>query len=87
MDSLTPENKIIQPQNTENTEQPSNLPSTPEDVTKVVSSFQEPKDVHPVKNVYPIARHVILILCVLMFLAVIVLLMLLNGKSIYDNGI
>jgi hypothetical protein len=43
--------------------------------------------VHHTKNLYPLVRHTLLIICVLFSLALILLLMHQNGKSIYDNGI
>ena len=38
-------------------------------------------------NVYPTIRHVFLILCILLTIAIIVFLFYQNGSSIYDNGI
>ena len=43
--------------------------------------------VHHTKNLYPVVRHTLLIICVLFSIALIILLMHQNGKSIYDNGI
>lgn len=42
---------------------------------------------HLKKNVYPIARHVLLVTLVVLGLSIIVFLMYHNGKSIYDNGL
>ncbi len=43
--------------------------------------------IHHTKNLYPLVRHVLLIICILFSLTLILLLMHQNGKSIYDNGI
>ncbi len=43
--------------------------------------------IHHTKNLYPIVRHIILLLFVLISLTLILLLIHQNGKSIYDNGI
>lgn len=43
--------------------------------------------IHHTKNLYPVARHLTLIVLVLLFATLIVFLMHQNGKSIYDNGI
>ena len=43
--------------------------------------------IHHTKNLYPIVRHVILVLTVLFFALCILFLMHQNGKSIYDKGI
>ncbi len=50
------------------------------DVTK-------PSVIHHTKNLYPVVRHTVLVICVLLLAALIILLMHQNGKSIYDNGI
>lgn len=38
-------------------------------------------------NAYPIIRHLLLIICVLLVVAIILFLFYQNGKSIYDNGL
>jgi ABC-type phosphate transport system permease subunit len=38
-------------------------------------------------NIYPALRHLFLIICILLTLAIIVFLIYQNGKSIYENGI
>jgi hypothetical protein len=38
-------------------------------------------------NVYPFARTLILTICVILFIAIALLLLYQNGKSIYDHGI
>ena len=86
MDSLLPENKITTLSSREDATESPHVPTSLEH-TATPPPFQETPEIHPVKNVYPVARHIILILSVLMFLAIIILLMLLNGKSIYDNGL
>ncbi len=43
--------------------------------------------IHHTKNLYPVVRHIILIVLVLLFATLIIFLMHQNGKSIYDNGI
>lgn len=44
---------------------------------------------HPntVKNLYPAARHILLVTCILFSVCLIIFLMHQNGKNIYDNGI
>jgi hypothetical protein len=56
--------------------------------TLVISASPEGKPViQHTKNLYPIVRHSILIICVVLCALVIIFLMIQNGKSIYDNGI
>jgi hypothetical protein len=43
--------------------------------------------VHLKKNIYPTARHLLLVACVLLTLCVLVFLVHQNGKSIYENGL
>jgi hypothetical protein len=43
--------------------------------------------IHHTKNLYPVVRHLTLIVLVLLFATLILFLMHQNGKSIYDNGI
>lgn len=43
--------------------------------------------VHDVKNLYPTARHIIIVSCVLFSFLLIIFLMHQNGKSIYENGL
>jgi hypothetical protein len=43
--------------------------------------------IHHTKNLYPLVRHILLVICVLFSVALIILLIHQNGKSIYDNGI
>ncbi len=47
----------------------------------------ETSPVHHTKNLYPIVRHVLLVICILFSITLILLLMHQNGKSIYDNGL
>ena len=42
---------------------------------------------HHIKNLYPAARHTLLIICVLCALFLIIYLINQNGKSIYENGV
>jgi len=59
-----------------------------------VSASQQPESVivhheahHHTQNLYPRARHIILVSLVLFSIALIIFLMHQNGKSIYDNGL
>lgn len=94
MESLNSENKI--PKETEQTYSPSTekvleelLSSTGEKTdTIIISSSSQGKPViHHTKNLYPVVRHILLILTILFFITLIVFLMHQNGKSIYDNGL
>jgi Na+/H+ antiporter NhaC len=38
-------------------------------------------------NIYPTIRHLVLIICALLTIAIILFLFYQNGKSIYDNGL
>jgi hypothetical protein len=38
-------------------------------------------------NIYPILRSVFLILAVVTFIAIILFLLYLNGKSVYESGV
>jgi hypothetical protein len=38
------------------------------------------------KNLYPVVRHIFLVICILFAVAFIIFLIHQNGKSIYDNG-
>lgn len=54
------------------------------------SEKEKPQEVvhtQQIKNVYSVARRIILVSCVLFALFLIIFLMHQNGKSIYDNGI
>jgi hypothetical protein len=42
---------------------------------------------HHKKNIYPIARHTLLILTLILCVCIILFLIHQNGKSIYDNGL
>ena len=53
----------------------------------VISAHQEQHLIRQTKNLYPIVRHIILVVCVLFFIVLIIFLVLQNGKNIYDNGI
>ena len=56
--------------------------------TIIVSANPEGKPViHHTKNLYPQVRHIILIVLILLFAALIVFLMIQNGKSIYEHGL
>jgi hypothetical protein len=53
----------------------------------VTPTLEAPFPVHHKKNIYPTARHFLLIISVLLALCVIIFLIHQNGKSIYDNGL
>jgi hypothetical protein len=56
--------------------------------TIIVSATPEGKPIiHHTRNLYPVVRHTILIVLILLFSALIIFLMIQNGKSIYENGI
>ncbi len=56
--------------------------------TIIVSANSSGKPIiHRTKNLYPVVRHVILVIIVLLFITLIIFLMHQNGKSIYDNGL
>ncbi len=56
--------------------------------TIIVSAAPSGKPIiHHTRNLYPVVRHIILIVLILLFAALIVFLMIQNGKSIYENGI
>jgi hypothetical protein len=57
-----------------------NTPPLPQGVVLVPAS-------HLKKNIYPAARHILLIIIIIFALCVIVFLIHQNGKSIYDNGL
>jgi hypothetical protein len=42
---------------------------------------------HKIKNFYPEARHILLVVFVLLCLCIIFFLVHQNGKSIYENGL
>ena len=58
---------------------------------KEASSFSQDTVLVPAshlkKNIYPMARHILLITAIVFGLCVIVFLIHQNGKSIYDNGL
>lgn len=54
--------------------------------TSLLPHGEEPV-IHHTKNLYPIVRHTILVVCILFFIVLIMFLIHQNGKSIYDNGI
>lgn len=58
---------------------------SPDETTPTINT--ETIEPHHKKNLYPTIRHIFLLACTLAFLAVLVLLLYQNGKSIYDNGI
>lgn len=85
METTTPLNQIT----------PNAKPGSQEATTQVagvanenaVLSTNKPPIIHHTKNLYPVVRHILLVVFVLFSIALIVLLMHQNGKSIYDNGI
>ena len=60
---------------------------SPNDTTTSEVLRGESASSHHKKNLYPVVRHIFLIVCILASLAIIVFLLYQNGKSIYDNGI
>jgi hypothetical protein len=42
---------------------------------------------HPIKNIYPVTRHFMLIVLTLLAFTIIIFLIYQNGRSIYENGI
>lgn len=42
---------------------------------------------HHKKNLYPVARHILLVACILFALCLIIFLVHQNGKSIYEHGV
>lgn len=46
-----------------------------------------PRKIHHMKNLYPAARHALLVICILCALFLIMYLINQNGRSIYENGI
>ncbi len=56
--------------------------------TIIISATPEGKPIiHHTKNLYPLVRHTVLIILILLFAALIIFLMIQNGKSIYENGV
>lgn len=43
--------------------------------------------IHHTRNLYPVVRHTLLIVFILLGITLIIFLMHQNGKSIYDNGL
>lgn len=82
MENLTPSSQIV-----------ANQTNTPQEVmTKDTSNTSQKENtsnvtIHHTKNLYPVVRHILLVICVLFSITLILLLMHQNGKSIYDNGI
>jgi hypothetical protein len=83
MDSPFPNNQIVQQSEAVSVDKASSsqIPSDSLPVIEKVST------VHLVKNIYPIARQIILVTCIIFSICLIIFLMQQNGKSIYDNGI
>lgn len=84
----------MEPTSSTNQPKAEQINSTQEVVTTTSSQSNQTKPntptvpvIHHTKNLYPLVRHVLLIICILFSLALILLLIHQNGKSIYDNGI
>lgn len=68
-------------------EQPQNTPQEGTQAAPLVQPDIVNQEKVEVINVYPTIRHLILIICALLAVAIILFLFYQNGKSIYDNGI
>lgn len=92
--------EALNPQNQQQSQTPSPEISTEKALEELLKSTKENGDtiiisatpegkpvIRHTKNLYPIVRHTLLIVIVLLFITLIIFLMHQNGKSIYDNGI
>jgi hypothetical protein len=85
MEPISPQNKIAKSNFLEKS-LPKEDVSVPQEGIPGVST-PEISLVHHTKNLYPVVRHILLIICILFSITLILLLMHQNGKSIYDNGL
>ena len=83
MESPTAQTTIV----TETAQSASKAASEQTPPTTNQTDTSTPPHILHTKNLYPVVRHTVLVICVVVLVTVIVLLMLQNGKSIYDNGI
>lgn len=51
--------------------------------TSETSVLPEEKEI----NIYPMLRSVFLVFCVIIFILAILILLYINGKQVYENGI
>lgn len=86
MESLLPQDTIVT-ENTAPTGKTSIVPTQGSSGDASPIDPSKPPVIHHTKNLYPVVRHTVLVICVVFLIALIVLLVHQNGKSIYDNGI
>lgn len=53
----------------------------------ILENIAQIPPMHLKRNIYPSARHILLIITVLFTICIILFLIHQNGKSIYDNGL
>lgn len=58
-----------------------------EERTINIEEIRTKEEIAPGTNLHIVARHIFLILCVLLTIFIFLFLIYQNGKSIYDNGI